>query len=67
MIRSIRKILHLLYPQFSQNQRSTQQRNIIIREKYNAGEGLSNLARMYKISPQRVYQIITNKESAMHS
>ena len=63
MMRSIRRMVRLLYPIFSQSQLSTEQRNQLIREKYDAGEGLSDLARVYRISPQRVYQIVTDKNT----
>ena len=33
-------------------------RNELIRKRYTLGEGLSDLAREYSISPQRVYQIV---------
>lgn len=36
-------------------------RDAIIRERYAAGERLSDLAREYGISPQRVYQIVNAK------
>jgi len=33
-------------------------RNAHIRERYASGEGLSDLAKEFEISPQRVYQIV---------
>lgn len=33
-------------------------RNELIRKRYALGEGLSDLAREYGVSPQRVYQIV---------
>ena len=35
-----------------------QERNSLIRARHAAGEGLSDLAREYEISPQRVWQIV---------
>lgn len=63
MIRSIRKSLRLLYPPSPQIKLSSEQRNMLIRQKYEAGEGLSDLARYYGITPQRVYQILHTKET----
>ena len=37
---------------------SKEERNSIIRARHAAGEGLSDLAREYEISPQRVWQIV---------
>ncbi len=45
----------MLYSDFRLN---TQMRNELIRQRYALGEGLSDLAREYGISPQRVYQIV---------
>ncbi|MDK3160759.1 helix-turn-helix domain-containing protein [Kamptonema cortianum] len=36
-------------------------RNERIRQRYATGEALSDLAREYGISPQRVYQIVRNR------
>ena len=35
-----------------------EERNRVIRTRHAAGEGLSDLAREYQISPQRVWQIV---------
>ncbi len=61
MIRSVRRTLRLLYPPSPQQQLSIEQRNWLIRQKFEAGEGLSDLARYYGITPQRVYQIVHEK------
>ena len=36
-------------------------RNRVIRARHAAGEGLSDLAREYEISPQRVWQIVQSR------
>jgi Mor family transcriptional regulator len=40
---------------------STQSRDELIRKRHAEGEGLSELARAYNISPQRVHQIVHYK------
>lgn len=40
-----------------------QNRNEIIRARYNSGEGLSGIARDLGISPQRVYQIVNRNRN----
>ncbi len=52
---AVQGILSLLYSEFRLD---TQARNQQIRERYTAGERLSDLARKFGISPQRVYQIV---------
>jgi Mor family transcriptional regulator len=52
---AVQGILSLLYSGFCLD---TQTRNQQIRERYAAGERLSDLAREFGISPQRVYQIV---------
>ncbi|MFC1959141.1 Mor transcription activator family protein [Chloroflexota bacterium] len=34
------------------------ERNQLIRSRFEAGEGISDLARQFDLSPQRVYQIV---------
>lgn len=38
------------------------QRNDLIRMKYSTGDGISDLAREYKLSPQRVHQIVNHRQ-----
>jgi Mor family transcriptional regulator len=52
---AVQGILALLYSDFRLD---TQTRNQQIRERYEDGERLSDLACEYGISPQRVYQIL---------
>jgi Mor family transcriptional regulator len=56
----VRVLLNLLYPGVSQRMTAAN-RNHIIRQRFADGEGLSDLAREYGISPQRVYQIVHNR------
>ena len=42
---------------------TTQQRDQQLLERYNRGERISDLAREYGISPQRVFQIVKPKSS----
>lgn len=49
----------MLYSDFRLN---TQSRNELIRKRYTLGAGLSDLAREYDISPQRVYQIVNFRQ-----
>lgn len=59
LISSIRRTVKFLYPRSLRlSGLTTEQRNWLIRQRFEAGEGLSDLARHYGISPQRVYQII---------
>jgi transposase-like protein len=52
---AVQHILSILY----RNQPiSNKLRDEIIRERYAAGEALSDLAREFGVSPQRVYQIV---------
>jgi hypothetical protein len=39
-------------------------RNQVIRVRYSTGEALSDLARVFGITPQRVYQIVHAKQAA---
>jgi hypothetical protein len=43
---------------------TTQQRDTQIKQRYQAGEGISALARVYGISPQRVFQILNPKPNS---
>lgn len=45
-------------------QLTSEQRNQQIRQHYEAGESISVLARIYTISPQRVFQIVKPKQSS---
>jgi hypothetical protein len=40
---------------------TTAQRNNLIRERYAAGEKISELARAFGISPQRIFQIVRGR------
>ena len=65
---AIQTILTRLYAGFSfpdkpinQNHVKKSARNTEIRTRFAAGEGLSDLAREYGLTPQRVYQIVHGK------
>jgi Mor family transcriptional regulator len=51
---AVHGILAMLYSDFRLD---TQTRNVLIRRRHVAGESITDLAREYGISPQRVYQI----------
>ena len=57
---SINTILRQLYPSVAKF--SFKIRNENIKYRYKAGETLSELARAYSISPQRIWQIIHDKD-----
>ena len=54
-------IAHILSILYSNQPISNQLRDEKIRERYAAGEGLSDIAESYNISPQRMYQIVHRK------
>jgi hypothetical protein len=39
----------------------TTSRNAVIRQRYEAGEGLSDLGREFGLTPQRIHQIVHRK------
>ncbi len=53
-----RRLLKGLYQRADDGTLTTAQRNLLIQIRHATGEGLSNLAREYGISPQRVWQIV---------
>ena len=53
---AVHGILAILYSDFISH--DTKARNELIRQRYAVGEGLSELAREFGISPQWVYQIV---------
>jgi len=60
---AVRHLLKLLYPTPAQPDKalSFAERNQAIRERHEAGESLSQLARAFGISSQRVQQIIKKR------
>ncbi len=57
---AVQGILAHLYSDFLLNTKSS--RDELIRKRHAKGESLSELARAYGISPQRVYQIVHHKQ-----
>jgi hypothetical protein len=57
---AVQHVLAMLYGDFDSHP-SAKVRNEEIRQRYANGEGLSDLARAYRLSPQRVYQIVRNQ------
>ncbi len=55
-----RRLLKGLYQRSDDSTLTTVQRNLLILIRHAAGEGMSNLAREYEISPQRVWQIVND-------
>jgi hypothetical protein len=53
-----RRLLRGLYQRVADGTLTTSQRNLLIQMRHAAGEGLSDLAREYGISPQRAWQIV---------
>jgi hypothetical protein len=65
IIRAKTLILFVIYYELDFTPRlTTQQRDQIIRDRYSRGEAISDLAREYGISPQRVFQIVNPKPPA---
>jgi hypothetical protein len=57
---AVQHFLSLLYG-VSDSPVDTKARNAVIRQRYQAGEGLSDLGREFGLTPQRVYQIVHYK------
>lgn len=51
-------VLHILYHAHILQQQTNATRNALIRERYAAGETISDLAREYGVTSQRVWQIV---------
>ncbi len=53
-------ILFILYFERKTPDFSNEQRDRVIRKRYTEGEAVSDLARAYQLSPQRIFQIVHN-------
>ncbi|MBK9745759.1 MAG: helix-turn-helix domain-containing protein [Chloroflexi bacterium] len=64
IIKAAHRCLQTVYPHpcTYEMRFATKQRNELIAQKYQHGQGLSDIAREFGISPQRIYQIIHDKK-----
>jgi Mor family transcriptional regulator len=58
--RSVRRILGLLYP--FPGMITIADRNVLIKQRFEEGEALTDIAVDFDISPQRVWQIVRGKD-----
>jgi hypothetical protein len=61
---AVQRFLSLLYS-VSDSPVDTKVRNTVIRQRYEAGEGLSALGREFGLKPQRIYQIVHRNKEVM--